>query len=378
MNLPKSIQFDATAQPMKTLASERGIGARNLFQLAKWSLKDKYQFFYLLGNLLNAELGIIDSLHVLKDQFKEENKRAFVHKVRQGLEMGASFSDTLDQHGQGFQEFDSATLKMGEETGKLGMMMKELASYYQKRIKLRRKLIQAFSYPLAVIGISILVLLFMLYMVVPMFEDIFKRFDAELPWMTEQVVSLSTYMRVYGWVWLILPVLLTLILFSLSNSPRFRLIVTKIQLFIPLVGPLTHKIRMARFSYSLGLLLQASVNLDKALCSVRKTVSYLPLKNALEDVEGKILQGEGIYQAMSLSPIFPSYFLPAVKVGEQTARLDELLLQVSEQLEEESQAELERLTQMIEPLLIILVGGMVATILVAMYLPMFKLGTAVM
>ncbi|MEO0899583.1 MAG: type II secretion system F family protein [Bacteroidota bacterium] len=357
--------------------TKESIWTRDLNLGEAWRWKDKQQFFYLMGTLLDSGLGHLDSLVILKDQFSKRSIKQLLERLHLQLEEGVTFSAILTKEDRFFNPFDIQTIKMGEETAQLAHMQMELGAYYGRRVQLRRKLSQALTYPIAVILVASLVLLFMLNFVVPMFEDIFKRFDADLPPITQNILGISAFLNSYGG-WLFLGVaILWSIIFILRKNETINSIGANIVSRIPFFGPLIIKLHLARMSYSLGLLLTAKVNLDQALQSTYDLVPFQPIKKALAQVHKEVIKGKSLFDAMGEHPIFPAYILQMVKVGERTAKLDTLLSKTANQLEEESQATIGQLTQFLEPVLIIVLGGMVALILVSMYLPMFELGNVV-
>ncbi|MCI4668088.1 MAG: type II secretion system F family protein [Bacteroidia bacterium] len=343
-----------------------------------WSMKDKQQFFYLLGTLIQSGLGILDALIVLKDQFNKKRIQGKIAEIQHGLEAGLSLSNILESMPAYFNSFDVQSLRMGEKTGRLAEMLDELGQFYQKRLELKRKLTQALSYPVSVIFVAGLVLAFMLNFVVPMFQDIFKRFDADLPPVTNGILALSTFLQQNGGIILLCIAFIVGTVLLVRKKEIFRRGSAWLLMKIPFFGPMILKLHLARMAYSLGLLLTAKVNLDQALEITSKLISFYPIQVALVKVKEEVIQGVSFFQALHNQGLFPSYILQMVKVGEKTAKLDELLARTANQLEAESQSTIGQLTQFLEPVLIIVLGGMVAVILVAMYLPMFELGNAVL
>lgn len=358
--------------------SKESIWERDIQLGPPWSLKDKQQFFYLLGTLIQSGLGILDALIVLKDQFRKKSIRIKIDEIQAKLESGQAFSGILEGSTKYFSSFDIQTIRMGEQTGKLASMLAELGQFYQKRLQLNRKLTQALSYPIAVIVVAGLVLGFMISFVVPMFQDIFKRFEADLPPVTTAILGLSSFFQSNGWFILLAIGIIISIFLLLRKNEAYRRISSWLIMWIPFFGPMILKLHLARMAYSLGLLLTAKVNLDQALDTTTKLISFYPIQKALIQVREDVIQGISFFQALQRHKLFPSYILQMVKVGERTAKLDDLLSRTAQQLEEESQTTIGQLTQFLEPLLIIVLGIMVAVILIAMYLPMFELGNAVM
>lgn len=341
------------------------------------SLKDRQKIYHMLGTLLGAGLSLLDSLKVLIDQSNKKAVKELLISIYAGLEEGKSLSETLSEHPDGISPFDIQSLRMGEQTGKMADILMSLSDLYQKRLLLRRKLTQALSYPIAVIAVAGLVLGFMIGYVVPMFEDIFKRFDAELPEITQLILSLSNGFRDYAFIWI--PALLAggLGIYLIQKQSRAREIGAKVLLAIPLLGPLYLKLQLSRLFYSFHLLLSAKVNLDQSLALLEPVITFPPIQQAIGNIRQSVVDGSTLFDAINQHSIFPAYAKQIVKVGETTASLDQMFLNLAKSLETESEAGIQTLTQFLEPLLIILLGGMVAVILTAMYLPMFELSNAI-
>ncbi|MEM7512994.1 MAG: type II secretion system F family protein [Bacteroidota bacterium] len=365
-------------QPAQIAESEEvSIWNRELIIGPPVSLKDRQQFYQLLGVLLSSGLSIIDSMEVLQEQLAKRKLKLIVSRIREQLESGFSLAESMEKNPKYFSPFEVYNVLMGEKTGKLKDILQNMAFFYEKRLKLRRKVRQAMTYPLVVIGIAILVMIFMINYVVPMFQDVFKRFDAELPPVTKFILSLTNGMDQYGWIGLLLVGIIAIIFFRLRRIEGWRSFTSQSSLKLPIWGPLLLKLQLARFSYTFSLLIRSKITLDQALALMHKILRFPPLQQAVLQIQQEVSVGKSLFEAMKKHTVFPTYFLQIVRVGEKTAKLGEMMEKMAESLEEESEAGVQQLTQFLEPLLIILLGGMVAVILVAMYLPMFELGNAI-
>lgn len=340
-------------------------------------MKDKQSLYQMLAVLLESGLGILDCLEVLIDQSKKKAHTQLLEDIQVELQAGKSLSESIEAKPSYFNAFEIHSLKMGEETGRMAYVLKSLATFYEKRIKLKRKVLQAFSYPISVIVIAVLVLAFMIGKVVPMFKDIFDRFDTDLPPITQTILSLSDFFRDNFGYLLLGTIILGLGLFRLNKLEVFRAFRSAVLLRIPIIGKVILKLQLSRFCYAFALLLKSKVNLDQALALLQSTVTFYPIQKILPKIRQEVVEGETLYQSIKPYRIFPSFFTQIIRVGEKTARLDEMLEKLAQNLEEESEAGVNQLTQFLEPLLIIILGLMVAVILVAMYLPMFELSQAI-
>lgn len=339
-------------------------------------LKDRLHLYQLLGVLIDSGLAMREAFEVLADQFQKAALKAEIQAIKAELEQGTSLSDALAKRPQHFGSFEYHSIRMGEETGQLSTVLQSLSGWYEKRLHLRRKFFQAMSYPLAVIVIATGVLAFMLTMVVPMFKDVFQRFDAELPPITQFMLDLSDGVQNYGgWGFLGLG-LVILALWRVRKTQRGHRLGGELMLRIPLIGPIWKKLQLARWAYSFALLLQAKLPLDRCLTLLADIQTFYPLQQALGRIRTAVINGQSLFQAMQQERIFPAYLAQMVRVGEKTAQLDPLMTRLAKRLDEESQAGVGQLTQLLEPLLIVLLGGMVGLILISMYLPMFELSRA--
>jgi type IV pilus assembly protein PilC len=344
---------------------------------ASFSLKEKQTFFQLLGSLLGSGLSLLDSLDIMREQNRKTHIQELLDRLRSDLEAGKSFSDSLQAGKRVWGAFEIQHIRLGEETGRLPESLRRLGIFYEKRLALRRKLSQALSYPILVVLLAGGVLAFMLGNVVPMFADLFSRFDASLPPLTLAIMRASALFQAHFGSLLGAVGLLLLSLWRLSRKTKFRMLWGNLLLSVPLLGRFVQTYYLARLADAWSLLLAARLPLDQSLLLLPDLVGFAPLAGSLRNLHPTIMAGESLYEACRDAPVFSAYFLQILRVGEKTARLDEMLAQAAEKLEKESAAGLSQLTQMLEPVLILSLGLMVALILVAMYLPMFELGNAV-
>ncbi|MEM8897794.1 MAG: type II secretion system F family protein [Bacteroidota bacterium] len=341
------------------------------------SLKDRQQFYHLLAVLLSSGLSIIESMQVLQEQLAKKKLKLLIVRVREQLEGGFSLAESMEKNPLYFTAFEVYNVLMGEKTGRLTEILQNMALFYGKRLTVRRKVRQAMTYPIVVISIAMLVMIFMINYVVPMFQDVFKRFDAELPPVTRFILSLSNGIDRYGWIIILMVVIITMLFFQIKKLEKWQSFMAQFSLKLPIWGPLVLKLQLASFSYTFSLLIRSRIPLDQALVLMQKILHFPPLQHAILQIEQEVSTGKSLFEAMRKHAVFPTYFLQIIRVGEKTARLGDMMEKMAHSLEEESEAGVQQLTQFLEPLLIILLGGMVSVILVAMYLPMFELGNAI-
>lgn len=341
------------------------------------TLKDRFQLYQLLSILMSAGLTILDCMSVMQEQIKKAKLKRMLADISMHLQDGLSLAESMEQLADYFSPFEIYNIEMGEQTGELVNILKNLAHFYEKRIKLKRKLWQALSYPVSVIFIALLVMVFMINYVVPMFQDVFKRFDADLPPITQFVLDLSHAFQAYAYWAAVGAGGIIFLFYKFRKHTKWRTFIAKLSIKLPIMGPLLLKLQLARFCYSFSLLLRSKINMDQALLLMDRILTFPPLQSALVQIREEVTVGNTLYDAMKVHSLFPTYFLQIIRVGERTAQLGNMLEKLAYSLDEESEAGINQLTQFLEPLLIMILGTMVATILVAMYLPMFELGNAI-
>ncbi|MEZ4824840.1 MAG: type II secretion system F family protein [Bacteroidia bacterium] len=229
------------------------------------TLAEKQHIYRLLAILLQSGLGIMDCIYLVVEQTGGKEARRVLARLGEDLAAGHSFSSCLSSQGTVFSAFEINSLRMGEQSGQLGEVFNSLANYFEKKVNLRRSVIQALSYPVTVIAISLVVMAFMLGFVVPMFRDIFQQFDAKLPAITEWVIGIAEFFTSGGWLVVPFAGILAGVGFLLRKRARFRRISSKIISRIPFLGEFVLKLSLARLAHSLGMLLSARVSLDQAL-----------------------------------------------------------------------------------------------------------------
>ncbi len=374
------IQKTVTASPQSGSAKDQtSIWNRDISLGNPFGLKQKKAFYELLTVLLVAGLGIIDALEVVADQQQKGKGKVndIIHRLIQSLKDGESFSASMTQQAQFFDSFEQNSIRMGEKSGTLNAVLEELAHYYESRLKIRRKLMQVMSYPIVVISMASLVVYFMITQVVPMFQDVFKQFDAELPALTQRILDLSEFIQAYGLYIMGFLLVLSLGAYRVRNREWFRKYSSMLVLRIPVFGSIIFKVQLSRFALTMGTLLTSRVKLDEALELAERIAKFYPIQSQLPGIRQGIINGETLYAAIRDIPIFPVVLKQMVRVGEKTARLDHMFERLGKSLEQESEIEISNLTHIVEPLLVMILGLIVGTILVAMYLPMFQLTQAI-
>jgi type IV pilus assembly protein PilC len=337
--------------------------------------KKKEALYLELGSLLQAGINLKSSLElVTADQVKEKDQALF-NNIQKEVINGSALSKAMEQSGK-FSLYEVYSLQIGEETGKLIEVLQDLAKFYQNKIKQRRKILSALTYPCVVLSTSLGAVFFMLKFVVPMFGDVFKRFGGRLPWITEKIIGVSQAMENNFWRVFILVMLSAAFIYSTRKTQRFRELSSKLLLKIPVVGNLVQKIYLARFCNSMRLLINAHLPLLRAIALSRQMIGYYPIESSLQKVEDDILKGKSLHQSLQQFPVYPSKLIQLIKVGEETNQLDYFFARISDQYIEEVEFKTSTLSSMMEPLIIIFLGLIVGVILISMYLPLFQMSNS--
>jgi type IV pilus assembly protein PilC len=340
-------------------------------------LKDakKEEFYSEVFLLLQSGLDLKRSIEIFTDQQTNENVKNLFNEIENKLIKGSSFSEAL-RHFPDFSAYEYYSIKIGEESGQLLEVLSELGDFYQRKMKQQKQLVSAFTYPTVILMTAMIAVGFMMNFIVPMFADAFKRFNSDLPGLTLFIVNLSAGFRHYWWLMLIILSGVGLAIYSLQKIREVRIWFSERIIHIPLFGILLQKIYLARFCQSMALMVTARTPLIVSLDLVGKMVGYLPLERALKEVSQEIYKGKMLNEAMASKPLFDQRMVSLIKVGEETNKLDVIFKKLYEQYSDEADHRTTMMNALLEPILIVVVGVLVAVILIAMYLPMFKIGNS--
>ena len=335
--------------------------------------KVKEAFFTELYLLLQAGVDIKTSFSLIMEESSKPAIRKIFNGIKQDIIAGSSLSESLKKSGQ-FSEYEYYSVLIGEEAGKLPLILKQLALYFSKRIAQKRQVITALTYPAIVTLFALLAVGFMLNFVVPMFADIFKRFGGDLPGFTKAIIQLSEMVQSNIWILLFSTLIIVAVLYYNRNSVWWRNLSSKLLLRMPVIGKLVHKIYLSRFCSSMHLMLESRLTLLRSLSLIEKMIRFYPIEKSIPVIEAGILKGMPLHECLSAYNIYPSKMVSLVKVGEEVNKLEFFFEKLSAQYSEETDYQIKVLGNIIEPLIIIVLGFLVGIILIAMYLPLFELG----
>nr|WP_319570062.1 type II secretion system F family protein [uncultured Draconibacterium sp.] len=343
------------------------------FSKKKFSDEKKEEFYSEIGMLLSSGLDIRTIFHLMLEEKKDDKHSKFYNSIYDDLVEGYYLSEALKRTNY-ITPHEYYSVKIGEESGQLNSVLKDLNDYFTRRIKQKRQLVSTFSYPVMIIVTAIVVITFMLNYIVPMFEDVFKRFSGELPAITRYILSASQFFKSY--ILLFLSVLLILFgfMYAVRKTDRFRHLTSSLVLRIPMFGALINKIYLARFCQSMSLMSSARIPLITALELMEKIIGFYPFEKAMIMLEDDLMNGKTLHESMQKFSFFDMKLISLTKVGEEVNRLADIYSKLSQQYSEEVQHRIGVLNSMMEPILIIIIGLFVAVILISMYLPMFQMG----
>jgi type IV pilus assembly protein PilC len=357
-------------------SSEGESGGGRTFKKVK--PKSLQVFSRQFATLIEAGVNVVTALVVLEEQTDDKYLAEVIGVLRADVEEGALLSEAMSRHPKVFNRLYVAMVEAGEAAGVLDQVLDRVALQIEKETQIKRRVKGAMLYPIMVLSFATLVLIGMLLFLVPVFEKIFKDLGGDLPTLTKLVVAASDLLRERWYI--VFPALIAagygLRRYKRTESGRKRW--DRIKLRIPMqIGKVVLKVTMARFSRTLSTLIGAGVDIIKSLEITGSTAGNWVVEEALAGVRARVHEGVPIAQPLVESPVFPPMVSQMVRIGEETGELEKMLSKVADFYEDEVDASIQSLTSIIEPLMMIAVGIMVGVIIIAMYLPMFKLLTLI-
>jgi type IV pilus assembly protein PilC len=347
-----------------------------------WTVKetDLVLFTRQLSTMIEAGISLVQAMTALYDQCdpkRQRNLRHIISDVTTRVQGGESFNESIAKHPRVFDRLFVSMVKAGEHGGLLAEILDRLAGFLEASARLRKKVKSAMTYPVIVICIAFAITTFLLVKVVPIFGEIFKDFGAKLPAPTQFLIDVSDFIR-GEWYFLILILGGTFFgIRTFLRSTRGKQLWDRWKLKLPIFGPLIHKICMSRFSRTFAQLIRSGVPILEVLDIVGGASGNYVVETSIKGVSEDVEKGDNLSVALSKKPIFPPMMLRMVSAGEATGKIDTMLEKMADFWDEEIEAMLDALTSLIEPLLIVFLGVIVGGIVIAMFLPIFKLNEVV-
>jgi type II secretory pathway component PulF len=342
-----------------------------------FSKKQKETFYLELGILLDSGIALREALELVQQGIKKKKAKTIIGKIVDEIIEGNSLSSGFEKQKE-FTNYEIQSIRIGEETGKLQNVIKNLASYFKQHNQQKKELLNALTYPIIVLLTAVIVVYFMLNFVVPIFQDLFQRNNTELPWITQVVINTSDFLNAYA-LWMLIAVLSFIILNRLLNSnenvQKWKGIVL---MNIPWINKLVIQSYISRFINAMSLLSSAKVNITQSLQLITNMIPFYPLNNALTQINTDLINGDTQSQAFKKHPkLFDNKLIAMIQVAEQTNQ-DELVYEnLKQHYSNLLNQQAKTFTNFINPILTLIVGFIVGFILIALYLPMFKMSTLI-
>ena len=336
---------------------------------------DKSAFFEELKILLDAGLDFSRAFSILISGCIDQSVRNLLQKLYDDVVGGMSLADAMIRS-KVFSTFDSGVVQIGEQTGRLQNALAFLHDYYSERSAQRKMILSAVSYPIVILCIAVVVVSFMLTVIVPMFEQVYSRMGGELPIITQWVVSMSRSLPNFALRAMIITVVLGILYWRYKKTDTVRSASATMLLHIPIIGNIIRKYYQTQFCQLLYLLISSGIQLTDAIDELSYVIVFYPYNRSLFDIRRNIERGCSLADSVSTyESLYGSRLTAMLRVGEETNRLADMMSNQGNILSEELKYNIRKLGTAIEPILILLVGFMVAVILIAMYMPMFNLGS---
>jgi len=335
--------------------------------------KDLATFTNQLSTLQDAGLPIVRSLKILQGQMKAGNLKNALTEVADDVESGFTFSDSLAKHPKIFDKLYVNMVKAGEMGGVLDTILRRLSEFMDKSEKLKRRIKGAATYPVAVLVISLGIVIGILILVVPNFEKIFNDLKVTLPAPTQLLIAMSRQIYNMWWVALIGILGFIFVYRLISSNKDGKALLDRFYISLPIMGDLIRKSSISRFTRTLGTLISSGVPILEALSIVKNAISNSVIANAIGSVYESIREGESIAEPLAKSGEFDDNVINMIDVGEETGELDKMMIKIADNYDEEVDILVGAMVSMLEPMLIIFLGGTVGFIVIALFMPMIQL-----
>ena len=347
------------------------------FMQPKVTNNDIVVFTRQFSTMIDAGLPLIQGLNILAEQAENPTFRKILKELTKDVEGGATLAEAMKKHPEVFDNLFVNLVSAGEIGGILDTILQRLATFIEKAAELKAKIKGAMTYPIVVMAIAFIVIAVILIFVIPVFEDMFASFGSALPVPTQIVVVMSNFMKGNAHWIIIALVVISWILKRYRATTGGRKLTDTLALKLPVFGDLLRKTAVARFTRTLGTMMQSGVPILDALEIVAKTAGNVVIEEIIYDVRGSIAEGQTIAEPLSENDVFPGMVIQMISVGEATGALDTMLEKIADFYDKEVDTAVEALTSMLEPLLMLFLGGAIGGLVVAMYLPIFSMAGAV-
>ncbi|MFH1080334.1 MAG: type II secretion system F family protein [Pseudomonadota bacterium] len=339
--------------------------------------KDVVIFARIFATMINAGLPLIQCLDLLAQQEQNKTFAQIIRSIKEDIEGGATLFDSLKKYPKVFDELFVNLVAAGESGGILDVILQRLSNYMEKAMKLKGKVKGAMTYPASVLVISVGVVALLLIKVIPVFQKMFEGMGGELPGPTQFLVNLSGWAQKYFVVAIVIVVVAVVAFKRFYKTEKGTLIIDQLILKSPVFGPLLKKVAVAKFTRTMSTMMSSGVPILDGLAIVSKTSGNKIIENALMKVRKSISEGKTIAEPLLETGIFPPMVVQMIAVGEATGALDTMLAKIADFYDDEVDAAVDAMTALLEPFMMVFLGGVVGGMIIAMYLPIFKMAAVV-
>lgn len=355
------------------LAGEAPKGKRS-FVIGGVSAKQLTQFTTQLYTLQDAGLPIVRSIRILEGQLPACTLKNQLMEIAEDVESGSTLAEAFAKHPKTFNHLFVSMVKAGEKGGVLDTILERLATFMEKSLRLKKKVIGAMVYPAVVTTVAVGILFAIMKFVIPSFKKMFDDQGLTLPPLTEMLLGFSSFVADYWWLLIVaIPLALYAFYKGLGLTASGRLFVDHVKIKTPLFGTIVRKSIISRFCRTLGTLLASGVPILEALSIIKDAIGNQVITRAVEEVHGSIREGESISQPLRNSGVFDELVINMIDVGEETGELDRMLMKVADNYDEDVDIAVESLTSVLEPIMIVGLGGSVGFIVIALFMPLIEL-----
>jgi type IV pilus assembly protein PilC len=343
----------------------------------KVDTKDLVVFTRQFATMIDSGLPLVQCLEILASQQENKTFKTILYKVKESVESGSTFADALGKHPKAFDELFVNMVAAGEVGGILDTILNRLAAYIEKAMKLKKRVKGAMVYPATIMAIAVIVVGVILVFVIPTFAKMFADFGGEMPAPTRFVIGLSNFCKKYIIVMIVAAFGIRYAIAKYYTTPKGRKAIDGMLLKAPIVGPLIRKVAVAKFTRTLGTMISSGVPIMDGLEIVAKTAGNKIVEEAIYKVRQAISEGKTMAEPLAASGVFPPMVVQMISVGEATGAMDTMLNKVADFYDDEVDDAVGALTSMMEPLLMVFLGTAVGGLVIAMYLPIFKMAGTV-
>ncbi len=363
-------------EPTKIKPKAKDLFANVKFLQPKVTEKDIVIMTRQFATMIDAGLPLVQCLEILFSQQDNRTFKRILKNIKEDVEEGSTFADALKRHPDVFDNLFVNLVAAGEIGGILDIILNRLAAYIEKAAKLKKKVKGAMTYPIVVTVIAVMVVAVILIFVIPVFESMFADFGRALPVPTQIVVAMSEFLQNY-----ILYIVVGFVLFIFAfrrfyKTDKGRALVDRLILKLPVFGMLIRKVAVAKFTRTLGTMISSGVPILDSLEIVAATAGNMTIEEAIRETRQSISEGRTIAEPLADSEVFPSMVVQMISVGEATGALDTMLSKIADFYDDEVDAAVDALTAMLEPFMMVFLGGTIGGLVVAMYLPIFQMAGA--